>query len=217
MRAEDIEAAYQRRLLAYPEARWGWSFMYTREADLAHAKVALVGLNPGGGPKDEPRSWEAEEINAYIDQRWSNGGGLSPLQVQVGLLFEALGVQKNEVFAANFIPFRSPSWSQLPDQEGALDFGRCLWTNILTRSPRPPFRLFVSLGKQSGRELATLLKACFVRQHSVEWESQKIDEYVAADGRTVLALPHLSRFRIFGAKRTSAAAAVGEIAQRVLR
>jgi hypothetical protein len=190
--------------------------MYTREAALAHAKVALVGLNPGGDQEDEPPSWEPAEINAYIDQRWGKSGGLSPLQEQVGLLFEALGVQPNEVFAANFIPFRSPSWSQLPDKEGALAFGRGLWTNILTRSPRPPFRLFISLGKQSGRELATLLKACFVRQHSVEWEPQKIDEYVAPDGRTVLALPHLSRFRIFGAKRTSAATAVREVAQRVL-
>jgi len=119
------------------------------------------------------------------------------LQEQVGLLFEALGVQPNEVFAANFIPFRSPSWSQLPDKEGALAFGRGLWTNILTRSPRPPFRLFISLGKQSGRELATLLKACFVRQHSVEWEPQKIDEYVAPDGRTVLTGRHDGTSRLW--------------------
>ena len=78
-------------------------------------------------------------------------------------------------------------------------------------------RLFVSLGKQSGHELATSLEACFVRQHQVEWGRQQIDEYVAPDGRTVLALPHLSRFQIFGAKRTSAAKVVNEVAQRFFR
>ena len=124
MRAEDIELAYQHRLIAYPEARWGWSFMYTRQTALTHAKVTLIGLNPGGDQED--KSWEPTEINAYIDQRWGKNKGLSPLQEQVGLLFDALGVQPNEVFAANFIPFRSPSWSQLPDKEGALAFGRSL-------------------------------------------------------------------------------------------
>lgn len=44
-----IEAEYQRRIRTRPEARWGWSFMYTPQERLQTAKAALIGLNPGGG------------------------------------------------------------------------------------------------------------------------------------------------------------------------
>ena len=214
MRAEDIEAAYQHRLLAYPEARWGWSFMYTPESALARAKVVLIGLNPGGSQNDPPPAWEHAGVNAYVDQPWGSDGGLNPLQQQVGLLLQTIGVKPDEVFAANLVPFRSPSWSVLPDKEGALTFGRTIWRDLLARTPA---RLFVSLGKRSGQEVAALLDADYSHAQTVEWGLQSIDEYVAPDGRTVLALPHLSRFRIFGGNRTAAAATVGEVAQRVLR
>ena len=44
-----------------------------------------------------------------------------------------------------------------------------------------------------------------------------MEEYVAPGGHTVLALPHLSRFRIFDSKRMLAAATVESVAKRVLR
>ncbi len=216
MQAEDVEREYQRRLAAYPEARWGWSFMYTPEAALKSAKVVLVGLNPGGNDEDQQSSWEHDGINAYVDQPWGKGKRLNPLQQQVGLLFAALGVRPDEVFAANLLPFRSPSWRELPGKEGALEFGRRLWKDDLL--PRTPARLFVCIGKQPGQELAALLGAASPpMKHEVEWGKQSLDEYVAPDGRTVLALPHLSRFRVFDTSRTLAAATVGRVAKRVLR
>ena len=213
MRSEDIENEYQRRLAAHPQARWGWSFMYTPESALERAKVVLIGLNPGGSQIDPPPAWEHTGVNAYVDQPWGESGGLNPLQQQIGLLLKTISVKPEEVFAANLVPFRSPSWSALPDKEGALTFGRTIWRGLLARTPA---RLFVALGKRSGQEMAALLDARHSRSHTVEWDPQSIDELVAPDGHTVLALPHLSRFRIFGGNRTVAAAAVGEVAQRVL-
>ena len=214
MRSEDIENEYQRRLAGHLQARWGWSFMYTPESALERAKVVLIGLNPGGSQIDPPPAWEHTGVNAYVDQPWGKGGGLNPLQQQVGILLQTIGVKPDEVFAANLVPFKSPSWSALPDKEGALTFGRTIWRGLLARTPA---RLFVSLGKRSGQEVAALLDASYSRNPRVEWGLQSINEYVASDGRTVLALPHLSRFRIFGGNRTAAATAVGEVAQRVLR
>jgi hypothetical protein len=212
MNAEDLEREYQQRLATHPDACWGWSFMYTPEKFLDHAKIVLVGLNPAGRQTDEAnRSWEHTGVNAYVEP-WDEGKDLNRLQRQVGLLFEALGVQPTEVFAANFVPFRSPSWRELPNQKSALIFGRKMWTELLARTSA---RLFVSLGKQSGQELATLLSASLRESHDVELKPQTIDEYVALDGRTVLALPHLSRFSIFGGQRTSAASISSKVAQRV--
>jgi hypothetical protein len=76
----------------------------------------------------------------------------------------------------------------------------------------------VSLGKQSGEELAKLLSASFrpTTYDDVGWARQSIGEYEAADGRTVLALPHLSRFRVFGGSRMKAAAVVAGVARRLL-
>ncbi len=213
MRAEDIETEYQRRLAAQPDANWGWRFMYTREAALEFAKVVIVGLNPGGRQADPLPEWEFSRGNAYFDQPWGDDGRPNALQLQVESLRVALGVGKNEIFAANFIPFRSPSWNQLPDKEGALKFGRTLWTRLLARKRA---RLFVSLGKQSGQELARLLDAPHKCSYDVDWGSHVMDEYAAADGRTVLALPHLSRFRVFGGARRAAAMAVSGVARRVL-
>jgi hypothetical protein len=216
MRPEDVENEYQRRSADHPQASWGWSFMYTPESALERAKVVLAGLNPGGRLKDQPGEWDYRGgVNAYLDEAWEGyPKGGDPLQQQVAALVNVLHVQPNEVFAANFVPFRSPSWGELPDKEAALAFGRRLLTDLLERTPA---RLFVTLGKEAGREIAALLGARHVQQHSVDWDPQSMDEFVAPDGRTVLALPHLSRFRIFGGNRTAAATAVGGVAQRVLR
>lgn len=202
-----IEEEYQRRLLAHPHARWGWSFMYTPEQALVRARAVLVGLNPGGRQIDPPREWDyTAGVNAYLDEPWGEyTAGAHPLQRQAALLFEAAGMGGDEVFAGNLVPFRSGSWVELPDREGALAFGRKLWMEIIERTPA---RLYLSLGKRAGAEIADLIGARRHAAHSVEWGRQVIDEYRADDGRTVLAIPHLSRFQVFGGGRTAAAEAV---------
>lgn len=207
MSPTDIEEEYSRRLRAHPDARWGWSFMYTPEASLQCAKAMLVGLNPGGSQLDPPNEWDyTAGENAYVDESWLGlGPGQHPLQQQVALMFRAASLAPGEVFAANFVPFRSRSWLELPDRDGALAFSRNLWRGMLARSPA---RLYLSLGKQAGEEIAGLLKAKLVKRHPADWGSQTVDEYRCSDGRVVLAIPHLSRYRIFGSNRTAAARAV---------
>lgn len=123
-----IEAEYQRRIRAHPDARWGWSFMYVPENTLPRARAVLVGLNPGGRQIDPPYHWDHRSgENAYVDQDWNGQGpGANPLQRQVALMFDAVGVHARDVFAANFVPFRSPAWVDLPDKDGALSFARGL-------------------------------------------------------------------------------------------
>lgn len=216
MTPDIIEAEYRRRVARHPSARWGWSFMYTPAEALDRAKAVLVGLNPGGSELDAPGEWDyTGGKNAYVDESWGGRpAGEYPLQQQVKLLFEAAKLKPDEVFAANFVPFRSRSWIDLPDREDALQFSRTLWLDLLRRTPA---RLFMSLGKQAGAEIAHLLSAQLTQTHPVEWGNQTMDEYVAADGRIVVALPHLSRYRIFGGNRTAATATLSDISDRIIR
>ncbi|MGU3493286.1 hypothetical protein ACLBXM_04515 [Xanthobacteraceae bacterium A53D] len=203
MNQEIIETEYQRRLSLYPECPWGWSFMYVPQEQLHTARIALVGLNPGGSHTPEENQWHyTKGKNAYIDEKWNAlEAGKHPLQLEVARLFEAISASGEDVFAANLIPFRSPSWEQLPDRAGAIRFGLDLWTWTLSQSPA---RLFISIGKVPGRHLAGLLRAHLVGRTEAGWKPQTIDTYRAEDGRTVIALPHLSRFKIFSKERTLA-------------
>ncbi|WP_292051769.1 MULTISPECIES: hypothetical protein [unclassified Brevundimonas] len=120
-------------------------------------------------------------------------------------MFEALDVNAKDVFSANFVPFRSPAWADLHDPKGAIAFSRNLWTEVLENSPA---RLFMSLGKAAGPQVAAVVGATYESSHPVGWGKHKIDVYRNDRNQIVLALPHLSRFRIFGNGRTQAAEVV---------
>lgn len=92
------------------------------------------------------------------------------------------------MFAANFVPFRSPNWRSLPNPEGALAFSRELWGGLIHRLSA---RLYCSLSKRAGQEIAALLGAKYVSSDKVLWGVQTIDHYPDAHGRVGLALPYL--------------------------
>lgn len=129
-------------------------------------------------------------------------------------MFAGMGVDPlTEVFAAQLVPFRSRSWNALPNREAALARSLELWRWLL---PRSPARLFLSLGKRPGVEVANLLGAEHQVAHPVGWGAQTIDEYVDGDGRIVLAMPHLSRFRLFGTGRPQATKVITRAASQAL-
>jgi hypothetical protein len=211
----EIQKEYEKRVAACPKTNWGWSFMYTPEAALKRAKAVLVGLNPGGRQTDPPNEWEyTDGVNAYVDESWNcRPKGEHPLQKQVSALFKAINVEPADIFAANFVPFRSPGWRDLPDRNGALTFARMLWSDLVLRTSA---RLYCSLGKQAGEEIATLLNAAYVDSEKVGWGAQTIDTYRNCQGLTVLALPHLSRYRLFSGRRSDAAEVCRNAADLVL-
>ena len=188
MTPRDIQAEYDR--LGY---KAGWSFMYGPEARMRDANVAFVGLNPAG-PEDSGRNWDFP-ANAYHHQKWAAGGmAWSPLQHQVDALFRALQVSPDQVFAAQFVPFRSPDLARLGHQAEAFAFGRQLWTWVLERTPAT---LFLCLGRDVTREVVALTGAKADGTWPTGWGRQTFKRYVAP-GKVIVGLPHLSRFQVFG-------------------
>jgi hypothetical protein len=187
----EIEAEHDRLGL-----KLGWRFLMCPEARLDDADVAIVTLNPGGTRRVDTK-WSQELGNAYQIESWGGAhSGGDALQRQVQRLCALLGRPMDRVLAATFVPFRSPDWKSLPRQQEAVAFSRDLWKWALDRSPA---KLFVCVGKDVvGRELAHLLGAQQLPSASALWGNQTIDLYKANDGKVIVALPHLGRFKLFG-------------------
>src|SRR6059058_1365768 len=126
----EIRAAYAR--LGH---RRGWRFLVTPRRTLtSDAKVAFLTQNPGGKESD-PTHGEAscEAGSAYIHEQWVGfPPGAAPLQRQVRAMFAWLGLDPNAILSAYFIPFRSPSYSELVAPEESFEFGVMLWRRIFT-------------------------------------------------------------------------------------
>ena len=173
-------------------------------ARLKDAEVAIITLNPGGTRRVDTE-WSQERGNAYYIESW---GGQTPgrdkLQVQVQALVKAIGQDKDTVLAGCFIPFRSPTFAELPRHAEATKFGGRLWGSVLEQSPA---RLFVCVGKKVvGEGLADVIGARPIASVRLGWGDQTIDRYQAADGRVVVAFPHFSRFPPFISPERSIAA-----------
>jgi len=196
--ADLIEAEHDR--LGYNA---GWRFMMTPERTLANAEVAIVALNPGGTRPHGP-PWSQEEGNAYFIESWGGKmAGADPLQRQVQRMCQVLGVRKDDVFAAQFVPFRSNAWADLSRRSEAVTFSRRLWSWAL---PQMKAKLFICVGKGVvAPEIAGLLGPSSIGAVPAGWGEQTIERYRAADGRLILGLPHLSRFGLFGRAVSEAA------------
>lgn len=191
MTRDEIEAEHDR--LGY---EIGWRFIMCPEATLMRAKLVVVGLNPGGRVR-HGSDWSREDGNAYWDESWGGKpAGTDALQRQVQRLAAFVGVAPDDVASAQFVPFRSNSWSDLGRRQDAVEFARGLWKWVVDRSPATTY---ACLGKTvTGPEIAGLLDASHVANIPAGWGSQTIDRYESKDGRAVVALPHLGRFQLFG-------------------
>jgi hypothetical protein len=190
MNQNDIDLAADR--LGYD---LGWRFMMCPAAAMRTAKVAIVGLNPGGRKRHGP-TWSTEDGNAYWTESWGGQvAGMDPLQRQVQQLAGKLSAAPPDVFAAQFVPFRSNSWSDLANPRAAVEFARQLWIWTLAQSPA---QTIICLGKVVGPEIAAIVCAKLDRVTSAGWGDQTIDVYRSAAGIKVVALPHLGRFKLMG-------------------
>lgn len=212
--SEGIQRAYDAHFAEVdPASRPGWAFIGCDEAKLCTASVGIIGLNPGGEIVPGQASWHSPEYElAYLDEPWGPNGMLNPLQMQIKSMLNILNLSPEDVFAAQLVPFRSRSWMKLHNRDTALSTFLPFWSHILKHgSPR----LWISLGKAAGRHLAQLDgPGTRAEVMTVGWGRQNAELFQISGGRSVLALPHLSRFRLFEPPRQSAVAALRAAALR---
>jgi hypothetical protein len=178
--------------------RLGWRFLTSPRRTLSTTtKTLLLSTNPGGNriPEDHPTA-SSEAGSAYIVESW-NGlpPGQAPLQLQVQQLFEMLDEDLNAALAGYLVPFRSPNFESLPHREESVRFSIDLWTDVFERVDPS---LVVTVGKDTFKHMsAAWQEKPRILEEPVGWGSQTalVANYAR---RVVLALPHLSRFKIFG-------------------
>jgi hypothetical protein len=207
----EIEAAYA--ALGY---QLGWRFLnVSRRVLEGQVKLALITINPAGDhiPSDHP--WASCENGvSYLIESWHGyPAGKDKLQVQVQGLFRMLNTNlafpgsyqdlMAQSLISQFIPFRSPTFDELPRQGEALKFGRKIWKRII---PICLPRLIVCLGRDVQYELRALIPAAIgpikgkTLSFAMGWGNYtaEIDEYYDKAGIVrLLYLPHLSRFQVF--------------------
>jgi hypothetical protein len=187
-----IESEYQRRLRLYPDQALEWRLLYSPRRVLSGARVAFIGLNPGGRFVDPTHGKFSCEAGSAYRRSVENWGPSSALQDQVIALFNRLGVVPEDVLAGNLVPFRSPSENSLAGAAEATAFGKNLWKEILGKvSPS----IIVTMGVPANREVANLLRVREVKAIAIGWGNLTASRARFAGG-TWIGLPHLSRFTI---------------------
>lgn len=192
--ADKLEARVRNEYAAR-DYRLGWRLLCSPAKTLASARVAFIGLNPGGSvQRPDHDNFAMDSGSAYELELWKDGNapGMAPLQLQVRALFRRLGECPSDVLAGNLVPFRSPNWNSLPNKKIALQFGIALWHDII-REARPS--LIITMGKEPRLAIAETLGVELQDEFLVNWGQIKAYRGTFVGG-TFIGIPHLSRFKI---------------------
>ena len=177
---------------------WGWSFLSAPESQLYTAETVIVGLNParmqGDCTADYGAHWDVPAGNIYFSKNWGGGDAYTPLHNQLLRWHELLGFGPEQTIGANFVPFRSRSWTELASPKESVRFAENLWAAVLEVIPA---HLFITMGKAAAWHLAQPLNAKHVARLPSGWGKNTIEVYDSPSGRRIVAMPHPSRFKLF--------------------
>lgn len=188
-----IEAAYRERLKNNPKLpQLGWRFLYSPKRVLNGAKVAFLGLNPGGSTLNPDHAVFSAETGSAYRRTVEDWGKSASLQDQVMALFKRLSVNPEDTLASNLIPFRSSKECSVKTDKAAINFGTQLWRQVFTHA-QPS--LVITMGQLTNTTISSLLDVQSAEHYPVQW-----GELCASRGKfpggTWIGLPHLSHFKI---------------------
>jgi hypothetical protein len=194
--------------------RLGWRFLYSPRATYRrHVELLLLGMNPGGSAYSKP-SPSFEAGNAYRLEPWGRDGALNCLQRQIGHVFALLAREHGKdvdrlmdsTVSANFCPFRSRSVQELHAHNNSIRFSRRLWEGAF---PYLAPRLMICIGLGVFQEVGHCYDSMrWIRSRTMDrdcgWGEIRITQCrYSSNGlsTSVIGLPHLARFAVFGRKR----------------
>ena len=192
--------------------------------------IAFIGLNPGGNKYDKPTVESENSKCAYYYENWTAKGEnkktppdekeLDPLQRQIIKLYTRLAeifgcdykTLMDKSIMANLVPFRSPSWNELPNQKAALEFSSQLWSDIFKQTR---VKVIICMSVVVFYELDEILRGLGnapipggAKSERTGWGRTKyqIEKYMADDEPVLLVrIPHLSRYKLFNSEGCTAA------------
>lgn len=180
------------------------------EAFDADPRLLVIGINPAGS-HDYPEHrgmFRYESENAYytsgtpewVPMQRQVQAAMRELQRRIGDTSDEAAFACKRIVTGNFIPFRSPGEKALPTK--AFTFGRNLWRTVFSYW-QPQYVL--TYGDTARDEISALLgRWTGEKTFDCGWKGKQLTLREFDRGVRLLALPHLSRFRIFGRSESEA-------------
>lgn len=171
----------------------GFKFVYGPWASLNSARIAFLSLNPGVPPDGaDLRTVSDERGNSYVVEQATTR---SPITDQYLRLARLLGVDPSAVLAGVVIPFRSARVADLTAQQHAagLALAAKFWRGPLSRGD---LQTIVTSGREAGDFVIGLLGARPEAVLPSGWGGISLRRLRTDDGRAIVQLPHLSRFKL---------------------
>lgn len=187
---------WQRTLAAHEQRLGlteGFKFLYGPWSTLTTGGFAFLSLNPGVAPDGaDLRTVSDERGNSYVVEQLTTR---SPITDQYLRLAELVGVDPSAILAGVVIPFRSASVAKLTTEQRStgLDLAADFWREPLAR---PALRTIVASGQEAGDFVVNLLAAHPDSVVPSGWGGIVLRRFRTPDGRAVVQLPHLSRFKL---------------------
>ena len=209
----------------------GWIFLYSSAQTLRPStQIVFAGLNPGSGRVTQEME-STEEGNAHRIARWDGKIEMVPLQDQICGLFKSIAAKCEDIdpdmlmdstLTGNLCPFRSSSWEEIHNKKKSLAFSRQLWSQILDYvNPS----VLICMTDQTTKEFSRISRTAGWKQESslqgsVGWGPVKYAMKLLnrdGDERLIVRIPHLSRFRIVGRRKSRPAIdhIVTEVSRRI--
>ena len=201
MRKEDIPVIARNALSDLMSESGG--ILYSSHETLKKGDVYLLGFNPGGsgGPSIEESVEEilSSEINAYLDESWSNGNGSwgageATLQRRIVYLLNELGLEPREVCSSNLIFVRSRD-------EAGVDYSlaKQCWPvhEAIIELVQP--KLILAFGNSDKSSYGYLRKLLNGKENSEwsghgNWDVKGFETELNGRDIYVAGIPHLSRY-----------------------
>jgi hypothetical protein len=189
-------------------------FLYSTAKTLCRGKIYLLGLNPGGRPKDWPGNIRfslgclPRATCAYLEE-WDKAAGQSRLQKRIRWLIKELGLDVKTICANNLIFARTPNADKLKNDFQML--ANLCWPahDFILRIVRPKLLLvfgnsaispFSYLESIAENKTSTRI---YASGHG-NWNCRIFSGELAGLKVTVIGLPHLSRFDVTKHPRVAA-------------
>lgn len=172
----------------------GYKILYCPLATLNTAKVAFLSLNPGPAPLGaELRVLSDERGNSY---QVENETTRSPITEQFLRMTKILRRTPLEILTGVAAPFRSAAWDSLSNaqREGSLRFGREFWGEVLLRTD---LHLIIASSQQAAAMVCYITGAKLEAAVPSGWGTIELKRFRTRDGRRIIQLPQLSRYKLF--------------------
>lgn len=184
--------------------RSGAVFYSGQDAFSKDRPLYILGLNPGGSPKDQAAETVERDLTAwsemasrssrYLDESWQGKApGTHGMQPRMRHMFDRLGVDLRETPASNLVFVRSTGEADLAAEKERLI--KMCWPVHQAVIDTLNIQTILCLGGTAGRWVrevigATKLSASFRETNARGWLSEA---HAASDGRWVVTVTHPGR------------------------